>query len=77
MIDFLVYKNGGILTDFDIGLFNFINFGVSLDMNKIVGNDEAHFRCPRVSGKFKVYNGDIVLPKFYLGYSGTTYGDKG
>lgn len=75
-LDFLMYKNGGILTDFNVGLLDFINLGLSFDMYKVIGDEKAHFRCPKISGKFKVYNGDIVLPKFYLGYSGETYGAK-
>lgn len=75
-LDFMLYKNGGLLNWFELGVFRGFNLGISLDLYRFIGDEDAKTRIPQLTTKVRLYRGDLYLPCFYVGYSGQGYGDK-
>jgi len=73
------YDNGGVEWKSFIGLTNFFYFGVSLDIQNVIGKRPIKFNIPGVVAKLKIIRGNKSFPlsismgydSFYLGPYGT------
>ncbi len=72
-IDIRLYSYGGILSRFIFAPFNRLNFGGSLDINKILGTEEPEIRDPAFYFKWRVFDGTQLFPSLALGYDGQEY----
>jgi len=68
-----IYTNGGIITRFIFAPFNRINFGGSLDVAKLVGEDEPVIRDPAFYIKWRMFDGTKFFPAVAVGYDGQGY----
>lgn len=69
-IDFHFIKNGSFLINGEYSFLNFINAGLSLGANNLVGDDELVIqKYPGVNLKFRLFDETMKLPAVALGFS--------
>jgi len=64
------YSQGGVQSHLSFGVFRRLNIGATWDVEKLIGSDSAYANVPTLNAKFRVYDGDDVLPSFAIGYDG-------
>ena len=74
--DMTMYKNGGIVNWFEMGIKPGFNLGFSIDFFKIIGDENMTTREPRISARLNVYKGSLYVPAFHVGYLGQGYGES-
>lgn len=65
-----MYSSGGVITRFIFAPFNRINFGGSLDIDKLIGKEHPEVREPSFYFKWRIYDGSPKFPAVALGYDG-------
>ncbi len=70
----LVYQNGGIVNYFDVGIMPYLNVGVSLDLYRFIGDEDAKTRDPKISARLEIFPGNLHFPAISVGYLGQGYG---
>lgn len=65
------YSNGGLLEHLSFGVFNRLNIGASLNIDRLIGRDKpTRIRAPNVQVKYRFYEGTRYLPSLAVGYDG-------
>ncbi len=68
-----LYSHGGIISRILFAPFNRLNFGGSIDVEKLVGKEEPVLRDPQFYFKWRVFDGTKYFPAVALGYDGQEY----
>lgn len=78
-LSFLMYSRGSILLKLNIGLWDFLSFGITEDVEGLVGNSQIFFSVPLVNLKVNLVNEwnnfsfSIALDNYSLGTSGKAF----
>jgi len=72
-VNFRLYTGGGIVSRLSFGVFNQLNVGGSMDVDKLIGSVPPEVRPPVFYFKFRFYDGSDRLPALALGYDGQGY----
>ncbi len=68
------FSNGGFLQHLSFGVFNRLNIGASVNVDKLIGTGKpTRLRNPEVQVKYRFYDGDRMIPSFAAGYNGQGY----
>jgi len=70
---FRFYSNGGVLSVIKFGVFQKLNLGFSLDIDKLIGKNDPEIRVPNINVKYRLYDGSEKLPSITIGYDGQGY----
>jgi hypothetical protein len=69
-LDFNFIKNGALMVAGEYSFLNFINAGISLGANNVIGDDEIVFqKYPGLNLKFRILDESLKLPAIALGFS--------
>jgi hypothetical protein len=72
-LNFRLFKEGGILTRLDFGVFKIVNLGVGWEVNRAIGDQDVTVSPPALSLKIRPFAGDLILPAIAFGYDGQGY----
>ncbi|MCS7227614.1 MAG: hypothetical protein NZ839_01465 [Endomicrobia bacterium] len=72
-ISIRIYSFGGVIARFIFSPFNRVNFGGSLDIDKLIGNETPEVREPAFYFKWKVFDGTKYFPSVAVGYDNQGY----
>lgn len=65
------FSTGGVLQYISFGVFNRLNIGASLNIDKFIGREKpTRVRSPNVQVKYRFYEGTRTLPSLAFGYDG-------
>lgn len=65
------FSAGGILEKVSFGVFNRLNIGASLNIDRFIGNQKpTRVRTPNVQVKYRFYDGERYFPSCAVGYDG-------
>ena len=68
------FSNGGLLQYLSFGVFQGLNIGASLTVDRLIGNDRTvRVRAPNVQVKYRFYDGDRTFPSLAVGFDGQGY----
>jgi hypothetical protein len=68
------FAQGGVLERADFGVYNRLNIGASLNVDKLIGNDKpTRVRAPNVNVKYRFYDGEQWIPALAVGFDGQGY----
>ncbi|MBI4387199.1 MAG: hypothetical protein HY551_07440 [Elusimicrobia bacterium] len=68
------YSNGGVVGWANFGIFQRLNIGTSLNVDKLIGTGTpVQITRPDLQVKFRFYDGDRVIPAFAIGFDGQGY----
>jgi len=68
------FSNGGVLEWLDFGVFQKLNLGASLNVDKLVGTGTpVQVTRPELQVKYRFYDGDQIIPAAAVGYDGQGY----
>jgi len=73
-LSFRFYTGGGVLTKAAFGVLQRINIGFSWDLDNVVGSEKIDVQQPALNAKLRIFDGDMFVPAFALGYDGQGYG---
>lgn len=69
-MQFRIFSGGGVLTKLNFGIFNILNFGVSWELEKLMGVEDVVVAVPALQLKLNIYSGSEKIPGFAIGYDG-------
>jgi hypothetical protein len=72
-LNFRLFKNGGILSRLDFGVFKIVNLGVGWEVSNVIGDQNVAMSPPALYLKIRPYAGDFILPSVAFGYDGQGY----
>lgn len=72
-VDIRMYAYGGVIAKFIFAPFNRLNFGGSLDIDRVMGSEEPQLRDPVFYFKWRIFDGTQMFPSVALGYDGQGY----
>lgn len=68
------YSSGGVLEKITFGVFNRLNIGASLNIDRLIGAEKpTRVRAPNVEVKYRFYDGERYFPSLAVGYDGQGY----
>lgn len=68
-----MYSYGGVITRFIFGPLNRLNFGGSIDIDKLIGYETPKIKEPAFYFKWRIFDGTRYFPAFAIGYDGQSY----
>jgi hypothetical protein len=68
--NFRLYYNGGVISRISFGVFDRVNIGCSLDVDKLIGTQPPVIRPPSLNLKLRLYDGAQYMPALAIGYDG-------
>lgn len=72
-LSFRLFKEGGLLTRLDFGVFKVVNLGVGWELSHAIGDQNITVSPPALYLKIRPFAGDAVLPAIAFGYDGQGY----
>lgn len=73
-LDFQFMKNGSFMVSGEYAFLDFINAGLSIGANNVIGNDEIIFqKYPGLNLKFRLLDESLSFPAAALGFSNQGY----
>jgi hypothetical protein len=72
-LNFRLYKDGGILTRLNFGVFKIVNLGVGWEVSRVIGDQNITVSPPALYLKIRPFAGDMLLPSIAFGYDGQGY----
>lgn len=70
---FRMYSYGGVITRFIFGPFNRLNFGGSIDVDRLIGYETPKIKDPAFYFKWRIFDGSRYFPAFAFGYDAQGY----
>lgn len=68
------FANGGVLEWLNFGVFQRLNIGASLNVDKFIGTDSpVQVTRPDLQVKFRAYDGTNIIPALAVGFDGQGY----
>ena len=68
------FSSGGLLERATFGVFNRLNIGAALDIDRMIGNlKPTRVRAPNVEVKYRFFDGDRLIPSLAAGFDGQGY----
>lgn len=65
------FTGGGVLSYLSFGVFQRLNIGASLNVDRLIGSDSPiQLTRPELQVKYRFYDGDQLLPAFAAGFDG-------
>ena len=75
--DSRIYRDGGVLFTFQVGVFRALNMGVSYGGTGIVGQGDVNWnRQPEVHLRYRLLNESFIWPALNIGFSSQGYGRR-
>jgi hypothetical protein len=68
--DFRCFSYGNVISEINFGVFKSLNLGLSLELDKFIGNENIKTVVLAPHVKLRLYGGSMTLPGFALGYDG-------
>ncbi|MCL2064402.1 MAG: hypothetical protein FWG98_08525 [Candidatus Cloacimonetes bacterium] len=75
MIHLKAFQNNGIVVGADVGLFDFMQFGLSAGGTNIIGNKEPDFNRVDYKIKIRIINETLTMPAIALGIDTQGHGE--
>lgn len=72
-ISFRFGKDGALQNKTSFGVFPRLNIGFGLDGERVIGTGDARLNKPTINVKFRMFDGQGVLPALALGFDGQGY----
>ena len=69
-MQFRIFSRGGVLTKLNFGIFSVLNFGVSWELENLIGVEDVVVAVPALQLKLNIYSGSEKIPGFAIGYDG-------
>jgi|LQAB01.1.fsa_nt_gi hypothetical protein len=66
-------SNGNVLSKIDFGVFELLNVGLSLELDRIIGCGHVKIAIPALQAKFRICDGNMTLPGVAIVYDGQGY----
>ncbi|MDR1122728.1 MAG: hypothetical protein LBL02_01710 [Endomicrobium sp.] len=67
-VDFRCFSHGSIISEINFGVFKPLDLGVSWELDKFIGDENIKTIVPAIHVKFRLYEGNMILPGIALGY---------
>jgi len=68
-------NNSGLLVGLFFGVLQYMNLGVNMDTENLIGNNSMKLRRPRLFVKFHIFGGSEYIPAIGVGYDDQGYGE--
>jgi hypothetical protein len=68
------FSEGNIISKLEVGVFKFLDIGMSLELDKFIGDKKAiKAAVPALDIKLRLYGGSMAIPAMAVGYDGQGY----
>jgi hypothetical protein len=68
--DFRCFSHGDVISGINFGVFNPLDLGVSWELDRLIGDEKIKAVIPALHVKLRLYEGNMIIPGFALGYDG-------
>jgi hypothetical protein len=68
--NFRYFSYGNVASELNFGVFNPLDLGISWELDKFIGDKNINASVPALHVKLRLYEGNMILPSFALGYDG-------
>ena len=72
-VDFKLFREGGVVPKLFFGVFNFLNLGISWEIQRFLGDLQAKPAVPALHARIQIYAGNMAFPAVAFGYDGQGY----
>jgi hypothetical protein len=66
-------SKGDLISKIEFGILKSLNLGLSWEWNNFIGNKRIEVAFPALQAKFRIYEGNMILPGLVVGYDGQGY----
>jgi hypothetical protein len=72
-LDLRLSSKGDLISKIEFGILKSLNLGLSWEWNNFIANKRIDVAFPALQAKFRIYEGNMVLPGLVVGYDGQGY----